>query len=136
MEAEAGAVGSPAEHMQPSPHERAPRFEVWVAGGVKWCPAAMRSRSTSSGPEYQWTIARRTPAAATMAATSASAPVQWMFTTFSWAAATRSMASNTRRCASYCDTSVTTANLQARHEWARLDSNQGPTDYESAALTN
>ena len=21
-------------------------------------------------------------------------------------------------------------------EWARLDSNQGPTDYESAALTN
>ena len=24
----------------------------------------------------------------------------------------------------------------ARSEWARLDSNQGPTDYESAALTS
>ena len=26
--------------------------------------------------------------------------------------------------------------LQGFREWARLDSNQGPTDYESAALTS
>jgi hypothetical protein len=26
--------------------------------------------------------------------------------------------------------------LRAASMWARLDSNQGPTDYESAALTN
>jgi hypothetical protein len=28
------------------------------------------------------------------------------------------------------------AQLQGFEAWARLDSNQGPTDYESAALTN